>query len=282
MVAFQTENTIVALEVHPGSIGILFPELAGHVVVGADQFRDCISLSEADADGMPALLTAPGKSQIGRRVRLTEIEAPVAPLLETELYAALVFLNLSNDRQSCSGCQCFDHGAAPSSRALSSVPRPVLFERLARMHVGPFEGIRRGPVSGPSACGQRRFPRSRSHQSRCVVERAPPLLDRNLAVEEKGIKNHLSRIAVRPADYENRRDVILPLNSPGWVVGRFRSEKIRGAGGKHPNLRRGQASVEQPPDHKVCPGVAPVRRKPQRQVLGRRELREDFRPGPAQ
>ena len=55
MVALQTENTVVALEVHPGSIGILFPELAGHVVVGADQFRDCISLSEADADGMLAI-----------------------------------------------------------------------------------------------------------------------------------------------------------------------------------------------------------------------------------
>src|SRR5208337_1831591 len=114
----------------------LLPDLVGHVVVGAQQFRDCIPLSEADADGMLALLTSAGEPEIGGGVRLTEIKAAVAPFLETELDGALGFLNLLNDQQFCSGCQCFDHGAAPSSRARSSVPHPVLFECLTRMHVG--------------------------------------------------------------------------------------------------------------------------------------------------
>ena len=68
------------------------------------------------------------------------------------------------------------------------------------------------------------------------MERAPPLLDRNRAVEEKGIKNHLSRVAVRPADDKNRCDVIMPLDSPVWVIERLRPEEIRVAGGKRPNL----------------------------------------------
>jgi hypothetical protein len=64
------------------------------------------------------------------------------------------------------------------------------------------------------------------------VERDPPLLDRDRAVEEKGIKDHLLRVTVRPADDKNRRDMILPLDPPIWVVRRFRPEEIRRAGGK--------------------------------------------------
>ena len=79
MVAFQAENTVVALEVHSGSIRVFFAELEGNVVVGADQFRDRGSLSEADAEGMLALVTAPGEPEVGRIVLITEIEAPWRP-----------------------------------------------------------------------------------------------------------------------------------------------------------------------------------------------------------
>lgn len=63
-------------------------------------------------------------------------------------------------------------------------------------------------------CWQRRFPKSRSNQRRRVVERAPPLINGNRAVEENGIKNHLLRLAIRATDHENRGDVIQPLSPP--------------------------------------------------------------------
>jgi hypothetical protein len=106
------------------------------------------------------------------------------------------------------------------------------------MHLGPFEGVGSGPVSSPSASGQRRLPRYCPHQGWRVVKRAPPLLDRDWAVEEKGIKNHLTRVAVRRTDEDSRGNVILPLNSPVWMAGRLRLEEIRSAGSKGPRLRR--------------------------------------------
>jgi len=54
--------------------------------------------------------------------------------------------------------------------------------------------------------------------------------------EENGIKNHLLRAAILATDRENWGDVIQPLSPPVWVVGRFRPEEIRGAGGESPHL----------------------------------------------
>jgi hypothetical protein len=109
------------------------------------------------------------------------------------------------------------------------------------------------------------------------VQRAPPLLDGDWAVEEKGIKNHLARVAVGHADQVSWSDVIPPSNPPVWMAWGFHPEEIRGAGSECPGLRRGQAAVEQPLDHKVSSGVAPIRRKRQGQFLGRGEFREERR-----
>src|SRR5262249_38491344 len=87
-------------------------------------------------------------------------------------------------------------------------------------------------------------------------------------------KNHLVRVPVRRADEESRGDVIPPLNPPVWMAGRLRPEEVRDAGGEGPRLRRGQASVEQPLDHKVSSGVASVCWKLQGQFLGRGHFHE--------
>src|SRR5947209_20357492 len=113
MLGSEAESSVVALEEHTGLTGLFFPELAGHVVVGADDFRDHLSFPEGDADGVLALLTAAGESQVGRITRVAAGESPLAPVLEAERRAALVFVNLPDDQQSCSGCQCFVHGATP-------------------------------------------------------------------------------------------------------------------------------------------------------------------------
>src|SRR5439155_15211845 len=94
-------------------------------------------------------------------------------------------------------------------------------------------------------------------------------------VKENGIENIFLIPTIRPTDYENRSDVIRPLNPPISMVGRFRPEEIPGAGSEGPDLQRSQPLLEQPLDHNVSPGVAAVPRKMKRQVLGRRESRED-------
>src|SRR5947209_14512744 len=142
MLGSEAESSVVALEEHTGLTGLLFPQLAGHVVVGADDFRDCLSFPEGDADGVLALLTAAGESQVGRIVRVAEGEAPLAPLLETERRAALVFVDLPDDPQCCSGCHCLDHAATASCRATATriiaagVPsqevRPITLTAAAR------------------------------------------------------------------------------------------------------------------------------------------------------
>src|SRR5208337_4895255 len=77
-------------------------------------------------------------------------------------------------------------------------------KRLPRMHIGSFEGIGSRPISGAPVCWQRRFPKSRSNQRRRVVERAPPLINGNRAVEENGIKN-------RPGSKRGNKS---PIDSP--------------------------------------------------------------------
>ncbi len=64
MLGSEAVNSVVALEEHTGLTGLLFPQLAGHVVVGADDFRDCLSFPEGDTHGVLALLTAAGESQV--------------------------------------------------------------------------------------------------------------------------------------------------------------------------------------------------------------------------
>src|SRR2546421_140295 len=86
---------------------------------------------------------------------------------------------------------------------------------------GPSRGSGPGQLPGPPAAGRGRSPEGRAHGGRRMGERAPPLLDGNQAVEEKGIKNNLARVVVRPADQENGGDVIPPLNPPLWMAGRF-------------------------------------------------------------
>jgi hypothetical protein len=81
------------------------------------------------------------------------------------------------------------------------------------------------------------------------MKRVPPVLHGNRTVEQKGIKSHLLRIALRPTNHENRGDVITPLNPPIGVVSRSHPKEIRGAGGESPNLRRGETSAEQPLNH---------------------------------
>ncbi len=61
------------------------------------------------------------------------------------------------------------------------------------------------------------------------------------------------------------------------MAGRLYPEEVRDVSGEGPHLRRGQASIEQPPDHKVSLGVATVRRKLQGQFLGCSEFSEDRR-----
>src|SRR5258707_1169063 len=111
------------------------------------------------------------------------------------------------------------------------------------MHIRPFERVGPRPVPGASAGGQWWFPESGSHQGRCVVERVPPLLDGDRTVEQKGIKGHLPRVTIWPTDHKQRSDVTPPLNPPLWVVGRFRPEEIRDAGGESPYFRGSQSSV---------------------------------------
>jgi hypothetical protein len=53
-------------------------------------------LTDADTDWMLALLTAPGQSQVGRIVRVANVEAPVAPLLKVKHSTAGIFLNLAD------------------------------------------------------------------------------------------------------------------------------------------------------------------------------------------
>jgi hypothetical protein len=97
MLRSEAENSVVPFEEHTGLTGLLFVELAGHVVVGADDFRDCLTFPEGNTDGVLALLTAVGKSQVGPIVRVAEGKAPLAPLLETERRTALVFVDLPHD-----------------------------------------------------------------------------------------------------------------------------------------------------------------------------------------
>src|SRR5208283_4274829 len=125
----------MTLEEHPGVVGCLFPELRRHIVVGADQFRDARSVREPDADGMLSLLTTPCQAQMGRRVRVAEIEVPVACLLEMDRGPAFVFLNLPDDLQFRESCQCFGHGEASLRvglyQAFRTADRTVLRLRIA-------------------------------------------------------------------------------------------------------------------------------------------------------
>ncbi len=157
------------MEKHVDLICLFFPDPCQYVVVGANQSCDGISLAERHADWMLALLTTARQSQIGRVVGVAQREAGGSPLLETERSPGVVFLNFPDDSQSRERCQCFCHGAVPSRGAASSNSPPVLFERLPRMHVWPFERVGTGPVSGPAARRQRWFPGSRPQQRRRVM-----------------------------------------------------------------------------------------------------------------
>ena len=110
MVGFEAKNAVMALEVYPGVVGCLFPELRGHIVVGADLFRDARSVSEPDADGILSLLTAPCQAQMGRIVHVPEGEVPAASLLEMDRGPAFVFLNLPDDLQFRECCHFPDTG----------------------------------------------------------------------------------------------------------------------------------------------------------------------------
>ena len=89
------------------------------------------------------------------------------------------------------------------------------------------------------------------------------------------IENHFTRVAIRLTDHENRGDVISPLHLPFRLVEPFNPQQSRRACGESPHLSGSEAFIEQPLDHGVGSGVAPVRRKPQRQVVGPSEFRKD-------
>ena len=71
-----------------------------------------MSFAEADADGMPALLTPPGELQMTPVVRVADGQAPVGALLKAERGAGLVLLDLADDEQFRGGRQCFGHGCS--------------------------------------------------------------------------------------------------------------------------------------------------------------------------
>ena len=76
----------------------------------------------------------------------------------------------------------------------------------------PASASSRLPVSGKRSVGalarQRRFPGCCPHQGWRVVKSAPPFLDGDWAVEEKGIKNHFARVTIRREDEDSQGDVI--------------------------------------------------------------------------
>jgi hypothetical protein len=69
----EAENSVGALEEDRGMAGLLLPQLAGHVVVGTDDFRDCLSFPEGDGPlrrharhGLPVPLWPKPRRAVGK------------------------------------------------------------------------------------------------------------------------------------------------------------------------------------------------------------------------
>ena len=113
MLASDAENPIVAQEQHPGLAGLLFPQLARHIVVGANQFRDDLSIPEGDADRVLAFLTTAGELQVDRIIRVPKGETSLPPLLEMDHRPGRVLVDLLDDHQSRSDGWHLDHVICP-------------------------------------------------------------------------------------------------------------------------------------------------------------------------